>query len=485
MRNRASWLHKIIASGMVLAASAGWLATAAQAQTSYAATTGFGTFYKPFAADSPWNSRPVKPFLGTYQLKKPLLHPDWIPAIADGAYSVGVFMARASDGPMTIYGKAGTAGVGDPDTGKFHNITIPRWPANVVPATGEDGHAEVIDTVAGVVHSFFQLTNKNGKWTATMYAWTKLEGRGFGDPAHWSQGARSAGAPPTGGLIRLHELTDNKDHFDHALAMSLPSHTLANGITRASYVYPATTADTTAILNTGAIPLGTRLMLPASFNTATLSTPMLRKIANTLKMYGAYVVDRNYDTAFRLYVENGSNFSIMPNGQWSNQVVNDLDRIRAGMREVLGADNWLDGNGAPKGGPGGKGLLSMRGDWLVPGGSTPGNGSYDTWLQGVKFPVTATKINLVNYSNGISKVAGSNPAARTTMRFAAVGAGGAKIRLQLWYGYALAYDSGYLADGSHVSFQWPAVAPALLSVRLLAESGVGTASNVRGVLEVQ
>ena len=485
MRNRATWLHSIIASGMLLAASTGIMISAAQAQTGYTATTGFGTFYKPFQADSPWNSRPVNPFLGTYQLRKPLLNPDWIPSISDGAYSVGVFMARASDGPMTIYGKPGTAGVGDPDTGQYHDITIPRWPANVVPATGEDGHAEVVDTVTGVIHSFYQLTNKNGRWTATMYAWTRLEGRGFGDPAHWSQGARSAGAPPTAGLIRLHELNDNKPHYEHALAISLPAHTLSNGITRASYVYPATTADTNALLNTGKIPLGTRLMLPASFDTSTLSTAALRKIANTLKLYGAYVVDRNYDTAFSLYVEKGANFNVMPNGQWNTRVVADLDRIRAGMREVLGADSWLDGNGAPKGGPGGKGLLSMRGDWLLPGTSTPSGAKYDTWLQAVRFPNTARKITTVNYSNGISKVAGSNPAARTPMRFSAVTAGGAMIRLQLWKGYSLAYDSGYLANGSEVKFEWPTGAPAAMSVRLLAESGVNTASHARGVLEQQ
>lgn len=483
MRTRAKWLGRIINTSIVLGTI---VFTAAQAQNAYTSPNSFGSYYRPFATDSLWNVKPVNPVLGTNIVKKPLINLDWIPSIDDGAYSVKVFMAKAGDASMTVVGKAGTSGVGDPDTGNFRTITIPRWPADVAPATGEDGHAEIIDTVSGVIHSFYQLRKVGDKWTATMYSWTRVDGRGFGNPSHWSQGARSSGVAPTAGLIRLHELTDNRPHYRHALAMSLPAHTLANGITHPSYVYPATTADTSAWLNTGVIPLGARLMLPASFDTSTLSTGPLRKIANTLKLYGAYVVDRNYDTSFRIYVENGANFNIMPNGVWSPRVVADLEKIRAGLREMVSASHFDDENGAAKaslaikGWGDAKSLLSMRGDWLVPGTSTRGNGAYDTWLEAVSFPKTATKISLVNFSNGISKVAGSMPAPKTPMRFTAVTTGGAMIRMQLWYGSSLAYDSGSLANGSFVSFPWP-TAP-WVSVKLLAQSGVNTASSARGIL---
>ncbi|MDR7052080.1 hypothetical protein J2X54_004582 [Duganella sp. 3397] len=482
MRTRANWLGRIIATTVVLGTIA---AGAAQAQNTYTHINTFGSYYRPFAADSLWNLKPVDPVLGTNGVKKPLINLDWIPSIGDGAYSVKVFMAKAGDPAMTVIGTLGLAGVGDPDTGNYRTIKIPRWPADVAPATGEDGHAEIIDTVTGVIHSFYQLRKVGGKWRATMYSWTRVDGRGFGNPSHWSQGARSAGVAPTAGLIRLHEINDNRSHYRHALAMSLPSHTLANGITHPSYVYPATTADTSAWLNTGVIPLGARLMLPESFDTSKLSTSALRKIANTLKLYGAYVVDRNYDTAFRLYVENGASFSIMPNGTWNTRVVSDLDKIRAGLREVVSVGSYADDNNAAKAASTVKvagearSLLSMRGDWLVPGTSTPANAAYDTWLESVSFPTTTKKISTVNYSNGISKVTGSMPAAKTPMRFTARTAGGALIRLQLWDGSSLAYDSGYLADGSFASFTWPA---ATVSVRLLAQSGVGTASRARGVL---
>ncbi|KQQ46358.1 hypothetical protein ASF61_18345 [Duganella sp. Leaf126] len=483
MRTRANWLGRIIRTSIMLGTIA---TTAVQAQSVYHSTTSYGSFYRPFAADSLWNVKPVNPVLGTNEVKKPLINLGWIPSIDDGEYSTQVFMAKAGDPAMTVIGKTGTKGVGDPDTGNFRPITIPRWPADVVAASGADGHAEIIDTVSGVVHSFYQLKKVNGKWTATMYSWTKLDGRGFGNPAHWSQGARSSGVATTAGLIRLHEINDNLDTYRHALAMSLPGHTLANGISHPSYIYPATTADTSAHQNTGVIPLGARLMLPASFDATALSTPQLRKIANTLKQYGAYVVDRNYDTAFRIYVENGASFNIMPNGVWNTAVVGDLEKIRAALREVVSVSGWSNGNGVARANAAirswgdGKSLLSMRGDWQTEGTSTVVTGAYDTWTEAVAIPKTDRKITLVNYSNGISRVSGSMPAAKTPMRFTAVTTSTATIRLQLWAGNSLAYDSGYLANGSFASFPWPTVTG--LSVKLLAQGGINTASTARGIL---
>ena len=50
--------------------------------------------------------------------------------------------------------------------------------------------------------------------------------------------------------------------------------------------------------NSGQIPEGALLMLPAGFDTRRISTPALRKIAETLKRHGGYVVDRNEGTPF-------------------------------------------------------------------------------------------------------------------------------------------------------------------------------------------
>lgn len=483
MRKRALRLYQILASTtIVMMASICVTTPAAHAQIPSTASAGWGSYYRLFAANSPWNARPVKPTLGNNVVKKPLFNPNWVPSITNGNFSTAVFMATAADKPVTIYGTGG-AGVGDPDTGKFRDITLPRWPANVVPAPGSDGHADIVDTVTGVVHSFFKLKQVNGKWTATMYAWTRIDGSGWGDAVHWSQGARASGVAPAAGLIRAHEINDGAPHYSHALAVSLPSHTLANGITRPSYVHPATTTDTDAILNTGVIPMGARLMLPASFDANALSTPQLRKIAATLKLYGAYVVDRNYDTAFTLYVESGTSFNIMPNGVWSNQVVTDLEKIRAALREMTSAQGWIDGNGvAMSTNPQGN-LLSMRGAWVNQGTTTAGPGAFDTWQQAVVFPVSAKKLSQVNYSTGLSKVSWAAVAPGTRMRFTAMTTGGASVRLQVRVNNVVEFDSGYLLNGVSTTFAWPRNASAA-GVVVLAESGLNKASTARGVLTV-
>lgn len=481
MRTNAQRLQSVFASSFILASSLIFSALPAKAQTQYTSTTGWGTYYKPFAVDSPWNSRPIKPVFGTYPVNKPLHNPTWVPVVGGGALSLEVFKAQATDGPMIVYGKPGVNGVVDPDIGGYRNISMPRWPASVTPASGNDGHCDIVDTVTGIVHSFYQLKYINGKWTAGMYAWTRVDGRGWGDAEHWSQSARASGVPASAGLIRKHEIADGAAYYNHALAMSLPAHTMANGVTAPSYVYPATTTDTYAPTNTGKIPMGARLMLPDSFDTSKLTTSALRKIANTLKRHGAYVVDSNYDTAFSIYVENGTNYSLMPNG-WDENIVRGLEQIRAALREVVAAEDWVDGDGNSKGGPAKTGLLSMRGLWLVSGGTVAGKGKFDTWQQALVFPNTTTKLTQVNYTNGLSKVTWSEPKNNATMRFAAVAEGGARIRLKVMNGAYVEFDSGFLNNGVSVTFKWPNKTS---DVILAAESGVNTASKVRGVLTAE
>lgn len=480
MKNRAFRLQKILASTIVMMGSLLLVTPAVQAQTANTASAGWGTYYRLFAANSPWNSRPVQAKLGTNQVKKPLFNPSWVPSVTNGNYSTAVFMAKSGDPSVTIYGTS-SAGVGDPDTGKFRNITLPRWPANVVPAPGSDGHADIVDTVTGVMHSFFKLKKVNGKWTATMYAWTRIDGSGWGDAVHWSQGARASGVAPAGGLIRAHEINDGAPNYYHALAMSLPHHTLSGGLIKPAYVHPATTTDSDAILNTGLIPMGARLMLPESFDANALSTPQLRKIAATLKLYGAYVVDRNYDTAFTLYVESGTNFNIMPNGVWNNQVVADLEKIRAALREMVGAKSYVDGNGNALGGIIAGNLLSMRGAWVNQGTTVAGAGAFDTWQQAVVFPSTTKKFSQVNYSTGLSKVSWANVSPGTRMRFTAMTTGGASVRLQVRINNVVEFDTGYLLNGVSSTFNWPRNATGA-NVVVLSESGIYQASSARGIL---
>lgn len=126
-------------------------AAVAQAQTPSPAAN-WGTYTKLFSATSPWNSRPVNPVFDTTSV---IPTDTFEPTVADGDYSTGIFQATAQDGPVTVYGPEGTSGISDPDSGGPRaSITIPRWPAGVTPAAGTDGHADIVDTETGIIHSF-------------------------------------------------------------------------------------------------------------------------------------------------------------------------------------------------------------------------------------------------------------------------------------------------------------------------------------------
>ncbi len=436
----------------------------------------WGTYQKPFAATSPWNSRPVVPMLGDFVIPKST----YSPGVAGGEWSTGVFFAKVGDAPMTIAGLPKTKGLWDPDAEDFHDVTVPRWSSGVVAASASDGHADIVDPVTGIVHSFWQLKKIDGKWVAAQYAWTRIDGRGWGDPAHYFQGSRAAGVPTAAGLIRKHEINDGDTMYRHALAMSLTFNALSPNPT---YVFPATSADTNAATtNTGKIPEGALMMLPSSYDTQKIINPDLRKIAETLKVYGAYVVDRNFGTPFFIYVENGAGFDLHKGG-WNKIVADDLERMRVALRQVVSVQSWVDGNQKPVVLQKTMNLLSMRGPWQLQSGSTAGK--FDTWQQAVVFPSTSVPITQINYSSrGLHTLAWMPPEVGKTYRLTAHASGDAKLRLQVREpaGTPLHFDSAELADGESKTFTWPSTT-AIVTVHAI--SGVGGPSTVRGELLLQ
>lgn len=454
-------------------AFAGVCACLALASTAAGAADTFGSVHKPFAATSPWNSRPVAPVLGDTTIPKS----DYFPNVGENAFAVPVFSTDAQDPPVTIYGVSDPNGVFDPDEERTRSVTLPHWPPGVTPASGSDGHAEVVDTAMGVVHSFWQLRKTANRWTAALYAWAPLDGRGWGDPAHYYQGARAAGVPSIGGLIRKHEVDDGDTMYRHALAASLTFNGLASDPV---YIYPATSADSGAAKqNSGRIPEGALLMLPAGFDVQQIGTPALRKVAETLKVYGTYVVDRNEGTPYFIYAEIGSGLFLMKRG-WNNDVATDLDKIRVGLRQVVSTGGWLDGNGKPYTPEKIFNVLSMRGPWQVESGDAPGN--YETWKQAVVFPKTsATRTVMVNFNGrALTQTTWALPVAGASYKLSASTTGGAKLRIVLKTKVEgkLLYDSGELADGQSKTFAWPADS----TVVTYAISGVGQPSSVRATL---
>lgn len=451
-------------------------------QASAATTTSvvYGSYLHPYAVNALWNSRPVNPVFGTFVIPTS----SYFPTIASGAYSTGVFLASVSDQPMTVIGPASTAtttvGVADPDTTGSRVITIPRWPAGVLPATGADGHADIVDPVTKTIHSFWKLKQINGKWTAALYSWSKLDGTGWGDPAHFYQGARAVGIPASAGLMRKQEIKDGSPTYPHALAMSLTFNALSNGVNSPAYIFPATSADSTLTANTGAIPEGALMMLPPSFDSSAIVNPDLKKVVETLKLYGAYVVDRNTGTPFVIYVENDAGFSLMPKG-WDNAIAAQLDQVRAGLRQVVSAQAWVDGNGKSAAdaikAQQNTNILSMRGYWYKQSGTA--TAAFDTATQSLLFGATTTKTVYSNNSNnGLTRVNWAAPKAGSQVNFTVAATGGATLSMQVSVNGVQTIDTKNLGNGQSMRFLWPLNGV----VTLIATSGTSGESSLKSSL---
>lgn len=416
------------------------------------AAEAFGTPLRPFSAQSPWNAHPVAPVLGDFEIPRSTYYP----TLAEGKWSTGVFIASAGDKPVTVLGPLDKPGVWDPDAEVTReSIVIPRWPAGVVPAEGTDGHADIVDPISGIVHSLFKLKRVDGQWRALQYAWTRLDGRGWGEPGHYFQGARAAAVPTMGGLIRTHEVNDGDSVYRHVLAMSLTYNALSPGPT---YIFPATSADGGAEkTNSGQIPEGALMMLPPEYDTASIKEPKLRKVAETLKLFGAYVVDRNVGTPFVIYVENGTQLNVH-GGKWNSEVARELDRMRSGLRQVVAADGWIDGNGrALTQLEQQLNLLSMRGPWQLSKGDGP-LALFETWQQAVVFPPSSSVTQQTNTSGrSLHTVTWAKPQPGDRYRLTARAECSGSLRLQLFDSgrRTVLYDSGELTDKQSAEFSWP------------------------------
>ncbi|WP_194727053.1 Atrophin-1 multi-domain protein [Noviherbaspirillum malthae] len=433
----------------------------------------WGTPETPFAADSLWNSRPVDPQFHDFQIPPA----DYYPSVAQGKWSTGVFLATPSDPPMTIHGLPGHEGVWDPDAEASRTVTLPHWPHDVTPASGTDGHADIIDLDRNMIHSFWQLRQANGKWFAAQYSWTRLNGRGWADPAHYFQGARAAAVPTLAGLIRKHEVADGQPIYRHVLAMSLTFNALEAS---PGYIFPATSTDTDAAKrNTGRIPLGALLMLPPTFDTSRLKDPSLRRVAETLKVYGAYVVDANHGTPFQIYVENGADFDLHKDG-WNAIAAADLQEIRRSLRQVSTTRGWIDGNNKRFYPTSNLNRLSMRGPWRLLQGNEVGQ--FDSWRQAVLFPASVNRIVQMNDSSrSIRPVFWAKLIPGRMYKLTAHATGGATLRLQLHDKKSgrRVFDSGELKTGKSCIFAWPTVDS---GVTVQVSSGIGQASSVQGSL---
>lgn len=422
--------------------------------SAYSNSTAFGNYLHPFHSKSLWNCKAVDAVLDTQVIKENI----YPPFAGPSNLSVAVFEAADSDGPMTIYADPTKGYIRDPDAlENKQSITVPRWPSSATPATGGDGHCDVVDSVTGIIHSFWQLKKQsNGQLTAVMYSWTYVTGSGWGDPAHYYQGARAAAVCPSGGLIRKHEVLDTLANYNHALAMSLPFEELAPN---PAYCYPATSADAyAASLNKGTFPEGTLFMLPPTFDSSQLADHELRKIANTLKIYGAYVVDQNVGTPFSIYAEIGSAIDLSKGaGQVRNNA--DLHIIRSALRKVISA-RFVSQYGVEVFSDSNPNIFTMRGVWSIdPTGvflPITKKPVYDTWKQALVFPASTTIVEATEGNGtGFTPVSWAKMKSGETMKMSVTSTNGGQLKLVIWSGGTVSRIIPYFGNGESATFTLP------------------------------
>ncbi|WP_019882382.1 MULTISPECIES: hypothetical protein [unclassified Methylophilus] len=431
------------------------------------------TYLTPFAKNSLWNSKPLNPVFSDFVIPTS----DYFPSIHNGQYSTGCFYATASDQPMKIKGTKGQKGVFDADAETFHEeLILPHWPADLIPASGGDGHADIFDVATGIIHSFWQLKKVDGEWRATHYGWMPMKGSGWADAAHYHQGARATGVPACAGIIRKHEISDGEPLYHHALAISLTHNSLS---ANPPYIFPATISDRFVDKNKGPISEGSLIMLPADFDINVFKTPEIKKIAKTLQVHGAYVVDENYGTPYVIYVERGGSLDIHK-GLWNNAAAEELQLLRKQLRKVTSVSGYLDAEGNNFQPNANVNVLSMRGPWYLESGQALGK--YDSYNQSIVFSGSGRKTVQSNESGrSMHTVLWAKPKKGERYKLSVTATGGAQLNLKVLDGATrkLVYETGNVPDGQSVTFEWPVDS---FVPKLVLTSGVDNQSSISATL---
>ncbi len=202
----------------------------------------------------------------------------------------------------------------NPDGWRMENV--PMLP-EAIGTPDSDAHLVIIDEDKACVWNFQGNTkNLGSSYTAEAFGVFRLGGPGWYDPSMggpWT--GRSSNACLLGGLILPEELSAGV--IPHALAIGVDGSLLAS-----NPALPAKTTDAGGVV--GGLPNGSRLQLDPAFDINTIAGREARVIAQALKDYGAFVVERT--TGVALYFQStsngkanysGMNFSGLVPGLWN------------------------------------------------------------------------------------------------------------------------------------------------------------------------
>ncbi|MBC7631262.1 hypothetical protein [Aeromicrobium sp.] len=174
------------------------------------------------------------------------------------------------------------------------DITL-NIPDDISPNPIYDGWYTVFDTGTQKAYDLWRARREaNGVVSYQFMRQWDLDGPGFNQP--YVVSARGSGLPLFGGLIRPGEL--ERGEINHALAISVP------GAAAGNFVQPASSTDGNGLTNS--LPEGARIFLKDSFRLTRPLDPVTSKplkmsakqyryaryLVETLKTYGAIVVDR-------------------------------------------------------------------------------------------------------------------------------------------------------------------------------------------------
>jgi hypothetical protein len=272
------------------------------AEATVTVTTISVSAWRPFSADSPWNT-PIPPNPELQSDSAQLVQafrtssPQWpFISINVSGYSIPLYWADAdtTSYPMSVdYGGQGWGG---------SNTTASMpIPAGAEPDPQSDHHMLVISADRKTEYGCWNVSHSGSSWHAGVCATSDLTGTGVrpaaGQPGvqyPQAAGSRACGFPLVAGLIRVEEI--QAGHIDHALVIAYP------GILDHGFIPPASTPSNGSGADYG-VPCGGRFQYDPSVDVETLPISKTGKIImKALQEYGAYVGD--YSGALSLTAEN-------------------------------------------------------------------------------------------------------------------------------------------------------------------------------------
>jgi hypothetical protein len=262
---------------------------------------------RPFTATSPWNT-PI-PANSTYTSTHALDgDPGWMNY---DECSIPVYIGAATD-PMTT--------VSTP----VRTVTLPV-PAAAVPTTCDDHNFTIVDPAHHQTMDVWRATRTGPRsFTAELIVTTDLGGTGFGTVTSSGvvkAGVRSSGASELGGLVTSEDIA--RGRIEHALAIGLSSDEVSK-----TFVAPATGTDQGASVNTGTIPMGSRLAIPRTVPKPAGLSPLGSMVWDAFVDYGGYVVDRTGEgLALCAEAVRVSAADVAPLRTWWDGPPSDLEQI--------------------------------------------------------------------------------------------------------------------------------------------------------------